>query len=256
MGSLPFSDLSLDGSSGIILSTECIIDIAKEVIHSSPLICDWEQCGTELNSWKTLQEVIHRDWLNQRVVEYSPALRPLRKPHPHLPTNILPLPDSPIPAHIFTPPIVHIRQPQYRGAPTASQLRARRWKRMHVQTSPEEDEEDAPVGPFPDLVPFNARGALAPGLLTVQPKCREPALQQSRPYHMHGGAPRVAEPPQSIGYSTFAVRFGELEKAGIIDGSGVWPELALKASGAEGRMAMLPGVGGGPASKKAAARSL
>lgn len=57
MGSLPFSDLALEGSSGIVLSAEHIIDVAKEVVHSSPLICDWEHCGTELNSWKTLQEV-------------------------------------------------------------------------------------------------------------------------------------------------------------------------------------------------------
>ncbi|EIW58766.1 uncharacterized protein TRAVEDRAFT_47908 [Trametes versicolor FP-101664 SS1] len=329
MGSLPFSDLALEGSSGIVLSVERIIDVAKEVVHSSPLICDWEHCGTELNSWKTLQEHlhrhcegldpatsalpgllecplpkcsgrlhdslesieqhidlshlsrvllpcplqdcpltfgrnaqglpehlqgVHRDWLDQRVAEYSPALRPLRKPHPHLPTNPIPLPDSPIPAYIFTPPIVHIRQPQQWRAPTSSQV-ARRWKRMHVQTSPEEDEEDAPVGPFPDLAPFDAREALAPGLLTVRHRRSEPALQQSRPY-MCGGAPERAavNPPQSIGYSTFAVRFGELEKAGIIDGSGVWPE--VKAA-AEGRSAAVPGAAGaGPASKKAAARSL
>lgn len=123
---------------------------------------------------------------------------------------------------------------------------------MHVQTSPEEDEEDAPMGPFPDLALFDAPEALAPGLLTFQRRRGEPALQQARPYHMHGEAPeRVAvNPPQSIGYSTFAVRFGELEKAGIIDGSGVWPE--VKA--AEGRTAALSGAG--PASKKAAARSL
>lgn len=64
MGSLPFSDLALEGSSGIVLSAEHIIDVAKEVVHSSPLICDWEHCGTELNSWKTLQEV----WASCSVV--------------------------------------------------------------------------------------------------------------------------------------------------------------------------------------------
>lgn len=69
---------------------------------------------------------------------------------------MIPLLDSPIPAFIFAPPIVHIRQPQHWRAPTNSQV-ARRWKRMHVQTSPEEDEEDAPMGPFPDLALFDAR---------------------------------------------------------------------------------------------------
>lgn len=67
MGSLPFSDLVLEGSSGIVLSAERIIDVAKEVVHSSPLICDWEHCGTELNSWKTLQEV----WIFCSVVVWG-----------------------------------------------------------------------------------------------------------------------------------------------------------------------------------------
>ncbi|KAI0766575.1 hypothetical protein BD413DRAFT_568754 [Trametes elegans] len=47
-------------SSGVVLSAEHVVDIAKEVIHSVPLACNWQQCHAELNSWNALQEHLHR----------------------------------------------------------------------------------------------------------------------------------------------------------------------------------------------------
>lgn len=55
MQTLPIDDNS--SAPSILLSEEDIVDVAKEVILATPLICDWGQCHTELNSWKTLQEV-------------------------------------------------------------------------------------------------------------------------------------------------------------------------------------------------------
>ncbi|KAI0334517.1 hypothetical protein GY45DRAFT_1242306 [Cubamyces sp. BRFM 1775] len=37
-----------------------IIDFAKEAIHPNPLLCDWRGCHAQLNSWKALQEHLHR----------------------------------------------------------------------------------------------------------------------------------------------------------------------------------------------------
>ena len=40
------------------LASDDIVDVAKEVVLSSLLACQWECCELELNSWKTLQEVL------------------------------------------------------------------------------------------------------------------------------------------------------------------------------------------------------
>ena len=34
-----------------------VLEIAKEVVLSTSLVCSWGRCHAELNSWKSLQEV-------------------------------------------------------------------------------------------------------------------------------------------------------------------------------------------------------
>ncbi|KAI8974550.1 hypothetical protein BD414DRAFT_498030 [Trametes punicea] len=60
MGSLPHLTAPYSTAPEAIISDEHVINISKEVIHSTPLICEWGQCHSELNSWKALQEHLHR----------------------------------------------------------------------------------------------------------------------------------------------------------------------------------------------------
>lgn len=94
---------------------------------------------------------------------------------------------------------------------------------MHtIQMALEEgsEEEESSGGPFPDLAPWNSHDAL--GLLWAR-QAREPALQQSRPQNIPVPPKPNMDPPRTIGYPAFELRFHELEKAGITDGKGVWP---------------------------------
>lgn len=91
----------------------------------------------------------------------------------------------------------------------------------------EEDDDRAEAMPFADLAPVSIWSA--DGELhefhdwQVRRKPPESFMQQARPQPMV--IPPVPEkpPPRSMGYPAFADKFLELEKAGIIDGSGQWP---------------------------------
>ncbi|KAI0350677.1 hypothetical protein OH77DRAFT_1430674 [Trametes cingulata] len=278
-----------------VLSPDSVVDLAKEVVHSSPLICDWARCHAELNSWRTLQEhlhrhcselepsssqgnlecmipkcsgrfhtslpdmhqhidlshlsrvllpcpvqdcpltfgrnahglpehlqSVHRDLLNRRIPPGSSCIRPLRRPHPHHSTKDLPpLPEQDLPAFIFSAPMVRPRWPPPRSQTPASSQggRQRKWKRMATaQPAPAEEEESSI--PLADLPLFDQ--TQLPDI-TVWRKPPEVALQQSRPQHIIIPPIPEREIPVSIGYAAFAEKFGELEKVGLIDGTGNWP---------------------------------
>lgn len=193
--------------------------------------------------------------MNTTVPPWSPILRPLRTPHPHIRSSLPCLPDKPTPSFIFTAPIVSpgkAHPPRSSAHPRGSR---QWWKRMHtIQMTGEEDpeEEESSVGPFPDLAPCNS--PKVPSILWMR-KALEPVLQQSRPQNMIVPLNTNADPPRAIGYPAFELRFLELEKAGIIDGKGVWPEEQGGAAGARGAPAGLPPVASSE-SKKAPAGSL
>ncbi|KAI0372736.1 hypothetical protein BV20DRAFT_991001 [Pilatotrama ljubarskyi] len=294
MGSLSYHTSPCGTFSTAVLSPDNVIELAKEVVHSTPLICDWARCHAELNSWRTLQEHLHRhcsqlepsssqqgtlecmipkcsgrfhtslpdmhqhidlshlsrvllpcpvqdcpltfgrnahglpehlqsshrDLLDGRIPSGSPSIRPLRHPFPHFPEDLPPLPERDIPAFTFSAPVIHPRRPPRSQTPASSQGgRQRRWKRMATAQPAPADEEESSL-PLADLPPFD------PKQLPDIPVWRKPpevALQQSRPQHMIVPPIPEREPPVSIGYDAFAEKFVELEKAGVIDGSGNWP---------------------------------
>lgn len=91
-----------------------------------------------------------------------------------------------------------------------------------------EDEAEGESLPFADLEPVNY-GSSEQTFLECRdwlllPKAPQIYLQQSRPQPMV--VPPIAEKPtpKRVGYGPFAERFAQLERAGIIDGSGQWPE--------------------------------
>ncbi|KAH9888939.1 hypothetical protein C8Q73DRAFT_708716 [Cubamyces lactineus] len=276
------------------LGDDLIIDFAKEAIHPNPLLCDWQGCHAQLNSWKALQEHLHRHCqqldpspsqqitfeceiprcsgrfhstlyeihqhidlshmsrillpcpiqdcsysfgrnaygLPEHFRSFHPRpqigedprghciLRTLWRPHLHHPESVPPLPEHPVPAYQLTSPVIHPAQLQRGQTPASSQNGRRgRWRRMNVGEDAPPAEEESSL-PLPDLLPFDSSNVPE---ITMRPRQLEPMLQQSRPQHMI--MPPVLEPelPATIGYTAFAARYMELERAGIIDGSGIWP---------------------------------
>ncbi|KAI0644181.1 hypothetical protein C8Q79DRAFT_132635 [Trametes meyenii] len=58
MGSLASLATPCNEQRGHLPSPDDIIDVAKDVIHSTPISCIWSQCPAQLNSWRTLQELL------------------------------------------------------------------------------------------------------------------------------------------------------------------------------------------------------
>ncbi|KAI9066963.1 hypothetical protein FKP32DRAFT_1564644 [Trametes sanguinea] len=285
-------------------------------MHATPLICDWGQCYAQLNSWKTLQEhlhrhcqqlepasnggllecmihkcsgrfhhnlgdmlqhidlshlsrillpcpaqgcpltfgrnanglpdhfrSLHRELLHWKDIKGSSGLRPLRRPHPHVPERLPPLPEEAVPAYMLTTPTIPPARPRGGRAPTASQGGRRRWRKMlERDESLGEEESSTPLADLPRLDPRRVPAQV------VRRRPLEPRMQQSRPQNMVVPPVREPDPPMSIGYSAFARRYVELEKAGIIDGTGLWPtEKVKKAHTSEDGVGRL---GGDPDSSK------
>ncbi|KAL7280864.1 hypothetical protein ACG7TL_005808 [Trametes sanguinea] len=173
---------------------------------------------------------MHRELLHRNGSEGLSGLRPLRRPHPHVLERLPLLPEEAIPTYLLTTPTIPPARPRGGRAPTSSQGGRRRWRKMleHEESA----EEDEPSIPLADLPPFDPRQV---PIQIVRRRPLEPRMQQSRPQNMVVPPVREPDPPVSIGYSAFARRFVELEKAGIIDGTGLWPtEKAKKAQNSEG----------------------
>ena len=87
----------------------------------------------------------------------------------------------------------------------------------------EDDDEDEDAIPLADIAPLDASIPVFRDYIVLQ-KPSEPSLQLSRPQQMIVPSVLEREPPVSIGFEAFAARYTELEQAGLIDGSGQWPQ--------------------------------
>ena len=137
--------------------------------------------------------------------------------------NLKPLPPQPVPMYTLLCPPVH---PAARGkTPTASQTNRRKWRRMNTQVAAAQDEEEEePAIPLPDLPPVDLRGSPVVYDYVVRPSQPESWKQISRPQQVIHPAMPEKPPRPSIGYDAFAARFERLEQAGLMDGTGNWPE--------------------------------
>ena len=86
----------------------------------------------------------------------------------------------------------------------------------------DKDEEDQPI-PLADLPLADVQGCPVVHDYVVRPNRPESWKQMSRPQQVI--QPPVPEKPPrpSIGFEGFAARFERLEKAGLMDGKGMWP---------------------------------
>ncbi|TFY51881.1 hypothetical protein EVJ58_g10328 [Rhodofomes roseus] len=108
-------------------------------------------------------------------------------------------------------------------APTASQAR-RKWNKMRGEgyIGEDDDEESAPFDTL-HLLDTKALPDFAKSII-VRRKPPEPVPQLSRPPRV--AIPPIPEkaPPVSSGFGAFQEKYRELEKAGLIDGTGEWPD--------------------------------
>ncbi|PIL25093.1 hypothetical protein GSI_12982 [Ganoderma sinense ZZ0214-1] len=96
---------------------------------------------------------------------------------------------------------------------------------MDAQAAAAQEEEEEEVAiPLADLPPIELRGNPVVFDYVVRMKPPESWKQMSRPQQViHPPVPE--KPPRpSIGYDAFAVRFERLQQAGLMDGTGDWPE--------------------------------
>ncbi|RDX48247.1 hypothetical protein OH76DRAFT_1352794 [Lentinus brumalis] len=182
-----------------------------------------------------------------------PPLRQSRTPKKPPRRALPPLPHDPVPLYtLLLPPV---REKPRRAGSTASQTARRgRWKRMSSRAAPpsEASDTDEPESmPFADLDPQASTSYYS----SPQNECLEwvaykappePALQISRPQPMIIPPVREKPPAPSIGYVAFAEKFAQLELAGIIDGTGQWPQDDSERDvEADARDARTPGKGKG-----------
>ncbi|KZT70712.1 hypothetical protein DAEQUDRAFT_810323 [Daedalea quercina L-15889] len=123
----------------------------------------------------------------------------------------------------MTPPIARSRhQKGPSQAPTASQTR-RKWNKMRGEgyIDEEDDDDSTPFERLP-VVNFNAITEFTDCIIRLRHP--EPVPQLSRPPRVT--IPPIPEkvPPVSMGFGAFEEKFKELEKAGLIDGAGEWPD--------------------------------
>ncbi|CDO75824.1 hypothetical protein BN946_scf184951.g22 [Trametes cinnabarina] len=172
---------------------------------------------------------MHKELPRKNNSVHPLVLRATRRPHPHRPIELSPLPEKPVPAYTLTTPTVRPARFRESRAPTASQNGRRKWRTMHANEELSEEEESSiPLADLPHLDLQHVPEVI------VRRRPLEPMMQQSRPQNMVVPPIRAPDPPVSIGYSAFARRFVELERAGIIDGTGLWPsEKAKTTQGSE-----------------------
>lgn len=94
---------------------------------------------------------------------------------------------------------------------------------MNTQAATAQDEDESPI-PLADLPSVDLRDCPVVYDYVVRPKPPESWGQMSRPQQVV--QPPVPEKPprSSIGFDAFAARFERLERAGLMDGTGIWPE--------------------------------
>ncbi|CCM00371.1 uncharacterized protein FIBRA_02401 [Fibroporia radiculosa] len=153
-------------------------------------------------------------------------------------TNDLPaIPSSSTPSYDMVAPHITraLKRPlELSQLQLSSSQRTRKWAKMAVQ-EPVEEEEDDDMEVLEDLP---SELALPSGReffsdFIFRRKPPEPAAQLARPQYIVF-LPIREEPPVSMGYGAFKARFAELERAGLIDGTGEWPDESSRSEPPEG----------------------
>ena len=169
---------------------------------------------------------VHSALLGQPLADVARTLRsPQAPPQRKLPQ----LPKAPIPTHeLFCAPV----SPARRRAPGGSQAgRGRgRWKRMDTPKPGTVGGGDGDDGDSDDAIPLADLRPLALGrreefldyVLRAAPP--EAYMQLSRPQQVVAPPVPEVQPPVSVGFEAFAARFERLDLAGLMDGTGQWPE--------------------------------
>ena len=169
---------------------------------------------------------IHNDLLNNPAILKTGILKRARTPRRAPPTQLsnLPpdLPPAPVLTHpILTPSVALARKRGPSQAPTASQARRNFNKMRGEDFIADEEDEDTP---FPELVNLKTEGLKEFTDFVFLRKPPEEIPPLSRPPRLT--IPPIPEkiPPASMGFGAFEKRFMELEKAGLLDGTGEWPD--------------------------------
>ncbi|KAL6298650.1 hypothetical protein BKA93DRAFT_931974 [Sparassis latifolia] len=162
----------------------------------------------------------HPHLVDKTVPFKSHVLKTMCKPY-HIHVGQL----APIPSemttlyHLFSYPVARA----CRRAQLLSQEAhiSRKWTRMMAS---QVTEDSANAQPFDDLTKFGTAHILDSVDFVVQKKPPEPALQLSRPQYISDPPIPEVPPPLSMSYKAFFAKFKEMEKAGVVDGMGEWPE--------------------------------
>lgn len=166
----------------------------------------------------------HRNLLGNSIILETGLLKRVRAPRNAPPTQLssLPpkLPPFPVPTQaVLTPPVARACQRGLSQAPTASQVRRNFNKMRGEGVIGEDDDEDIPFAPLGELKTDGMK-EFTDFIFRRKPPEDIPPL--SRPPRLT--IPPIPEkvPPAGVGFSAFEERFKELEKAGLIDGTGDW----------------------------------
>ena len=169
---------------------------------------------------------VHSDLLNNPAILKTGILKRVQTPRHAPPTQLsnLPpdLPHNSVLMHtILTPPVARARQQGPSQAPTASQVR-RNFNKMRGEGFIVDDEDEEI--PFPALPKLKPEGLQVFTDFVFRRKPPEEIPPLSRPPRL--AIPPIPEktPPVSMGYGAFEEKYKELEKAGLLDGTGEWPD--------------------------------
>ncbi|KAH9950131.1 hypothetical protein B0H21DRAFT_26283 [Amylocystis lapponica] len=165
----------------------------------------------------------HAGVLGKRNLHEPGILKPARKPFRRRYRDLADFSSSSsVPVHtILSRPVYRaLRQPGSQTDSSGIARISRKWSRMtEAEDAPAEDDDEERAQPFGDL-PVRA---VFPSDYSVRRKPPE-VMQLSRPQPLYD--PPVPEQPApiSIGYGAFKTKYAALEQAGLIDGSGMWPD--------------------------------
>ncbi|KZT27747.1 hypothetical protein NEOLEDRAFT_1167861 [Neolentinus lepideus HHB14362 ss-1] len=179
----------------------------------------------------------HAQLENMEATLYSPILKSTWLPlHPRPIKPLQPIPHIEIDHERLLAPTV-ISTPQKAGQQpgTASKPLSRTWSHLSV---PDEKEKFTNSDEEPESMPFEDFLNLRIPTEEDDPEFelpefivrRKPPEQSVRQLsvlppllNFAAGCPELEHTPASIGFDAFQARYDELEKAGLISGTGVWP---------------------------------
>ncbi|THH14394.1 hypothetical protein EW146_g5926, partial [Bondarzewia mesenterica] len=183
-------------------------------------------------------EETHRGLLNREVpAAGAEVLKRLSRPHFHQPRTLPSLPRSCRIDKISRPTVQYTQAQMHTSVPQSSVVR--KWSRLGVQDT---DDQDSMEIQFDDLPGADTRSKKRRRLndppppldyITVLPrKTPTPSRPQlSCPLIVSEQQIPAPDPPLTFLYSTFSLRFDELEKQGLTLGDGIWRD-ASQSNGA------------------------